>query len=137
MKVARSRAKILKSAIEEWMRQEVITRDEGARLLQSYEVVPFDWNRATKYSFWIALICIVIAVGSVLADEALMKLLARIFKAPAVVKSLFFAAVAFAFYYWGLRRKRRRPEKIFSTESHSLFGGPFHSRICLLFRPGD
>lgn len=122
MKVARSRAKILKSAIEEWMRREVITRDEGARLLQSYEVVPFDWKRATKYSFWIALICIVIAVGSVLADEALMKLLARIFKAPAVVKSLFFAAVAFAFYYWGLRRKRRRPEKIFSTEAILFLG---------------
>jgi hypothetical protein len=34
MKIARSRAKILKSAIEEWMSQEVITRDDGARLLQ-------------------------------------------------------------------------------------------------------
>jgi len=122
MKITASRAKILKSAIEEWMREEVIARDEGAKLLQSYEVVRFDWKRATKYSFWIALICIVIAIGSVLADKVLMELLARIFKAPAVVKSIFFAAVAFAFYYLGLRKKRRQPEKIFSTEAILFLG---------------
>jgi sensor histidine kinase YesM len=78
------------------------------------------------------LICIVIAVSSVLADEALMKLLARIFKAPDVVKSLFFAAVAFAFYYWGLRRKRRRPEKIFSTEA-ILFLGVLSTAVSVFF----
>jgi hypothetical protein len=32
MKIARNRAGILKSAIEEWMRLEVISRDEGAQV---------------------------------------------------------------------------------------------------------
>jgi len=122
MKITSSRAKIVKTVMEEWVREEMITRDEGTRLLQSCEVVAFDWKRATKYSFWLALICIVIAVCSLLADEALLELIAGIFKAPAFVKNLCSAAVAFAFYLLGFRTKRDRPEKIFSIEAIFFLG---------------
>ncbi len=107
----------MEAVIRQWIADATVTKEESEKLLKSYEITGFDWKRLAKYSFWISLICIVIAVGSIVADRALMALLAKIFRAPDIIKSLFLAGAAAAFYYTGLMRRRRKPEKIFSNEA--------------------
>lgn len=122
MKVTRKKAKLLSSVIHGWVADGVLSHELGEKLIESYEVVSFDWKRLAKYSFWISLACIVIAVGSIVADKALMDLLARIFQAPAIINSLFFVLVASAFFYLGIRRKKKTPEKVFSNEAVFFLG---------------
>jgi len=122
MKLTKKKEKFLTSIIHEWIDQKVLSEDDGSKLLKSYEVVTFDWKRLAKYSFWISLICIVIAVSSIVADKVLMELLAKIFRAPDSVKCLFFAVVAGGLYYFGIKRRAKRPEKIFSNEAIFFLG---------------
>ena len=91
-------------------------------LLKSYEIVRFDWKRLAKYSFWISIICIIIAVGALIADEYLRALIAKLFNAPAIAKCLGTAAVAALIYYFGIKRKYKEPEKIFSNEAIFFLG---------------
>lgn len=122
MKVTKKKAGILRRAIDEWAVENVISPSQAKTLSESYEVIGFDWKRLARYSFWISLVCIVISVGALIADDYLRKLLADIFKAPAIVKCLFTAIVAAFIYYYGIRRKYKYPEKVFSNEALFFLG---------------
>jgi hypothetical protein len=122
LKLTRRKAKLLSSAIHEWLTAEILSPEEGQKLLGSFVVAKFDWKRLAKYSFWISLVCLMIAVGSILADRALMALLARIFRAPDIIKCLSFAFVAMLFYHWGIKRKKKASERIFSNEAIFFLG---------------
>ena len=122
MKLTKKKAKALESAVQSWVAENVVSQEEGSRLLKSIEVVSFDWKGLAKNSFLISIICIIISISALVADEALMKLLAKIFNAPAIIKCLFFALIAALFYYLGVRRKTKKPDKIFSNEAIFLLG---------------
>ncbi len=57
-----------------------------------------------------------------LSDEALRRLLAAIFQAPALIKCLVFSAVSAGFYYLGVYRKHAYPAKIYSNEASFFLG---------------
>lgn len=122
MRLTKKKAKVVQSAIENWVEEQLISQDQGQVLIGSYEVVGFDWKRLAKYSFWIALICIVISVGAIISDKYLRELFARFFHAPAMIKCLIFGGVATLFYACGVKRKARSPEKVFSNEAIFFLG---------------
>jgi len=122
MKFSRKKAKIVKSAVDSWIEKEVITPDLGQKLMSSLDVAGFDWKRLAKYCFWFAIVCIIIAVGAVIADEYLMELLARLLDAPDLVLFLASSAIAAFIYYLGVRRKKKFPEKVFSSEAIFFLG---------------
>ena len=122
MKLTKKKAKIVDSAIASWVEANLLSQEQGRVLLESYDVVGFDWKRLAKYSFWISICCIIISIGAVIADKFFMALLATFFYAPDIVKCLVLALIAAAFYYLGIKRKFKRPEKIFSNEAIFLFG---------------
>jgi len=122
MKTTKKRAKVIKSTIEAWIDEKVISQDQGQILLESCEIASFDWKRLAKYSFWVSIICIIIAIGVIIADDFLRELLAKLFNAPAMVKCLGAAAVAALIYYYGINRKFKKPEKIFSNEAIFFLG---------------
>ncbi len=122
MRVTKKKAKVLRTAIDEWADESVISQTQAKTLSESYEVISFDWKRLAKYSFWISLICIIISVGAIISDAYLIKLLADIFKAPAIVKCIFTATVSALIYYCGIRRKYKSPEKVFSNEALFFLG---------------
>jgi len=122
MKLTKKKGKIVNSAIETWVEEDVLSQDQGQMLLKSYEITSFDWKRLAEYSFWISIICIVIAVGSIIADDYLRALIAKLFNAPVIAKCLGTAAVAALIYYYGIKRKYKKPEKIFSNEAIFFLG---------------
>ncbi len=122
MRLTKKKAKIVTSAVESWIEEKVLSQEQGQMLLESYEVVGFDWKRLAKYSFWISIICIIISVGAIIADDFLRELLAKLFNAPEIIKCLFAALIAALIYYYGIKRKSKTPEKIFSNEAIFFLG---------------
>ena len=122
MRLTKKKAKILASAIESWVEEKVVSQDQGKALMESYEVVGFDWKRLAKYSFWVSIICIIISVSAIIADDFLRELLAKLFNAPEIIKCLFTALIATLIYYYGIKRKAKTPEKVFSNEAIFFLG---------------
>ena len=79
MKLYKSQGDLLKRVIERWEADGTIDVSTADRLKGSYTVRSFEWKELAKYSFWIAIVCGVIAVVSVLADHLIMDLLERLF----------------------------------------------------------
>jgi hypothetical protein len=119
MKVAKKKATIISAAIKEWEANSQLSPEDSKKLLQSIEVIPFDWRRLAKYSFWIAIICIIIAVQALLVD--LEKFFKFVWERPIIG---FFSCILIAasFFFWGLKRRARHPEKIFSNEAVFFLG---------------
>ena len=122
MKANRTHALVIRDALDQWNRSGLLDDRTTALLRQDIEPVPFDWKKLAKYSFWIALICIVTAISSVLLDRVLMALLERIFNAPDIIKSLGFAALSALFYGVGVKSRRKYPAKVFSNEAVLFLG---------------
>lgn len=107
----------LQATIDAWEAGGTIPKETADQLRGSFSIRPFDFRRAAKYSFWIAIVCAVISFGAIVADEWLVAWVRRLFASSNIALCLTFAALAAAVYYWGLTRRRRMPEKVFSNES--------------------
>ncbi|WEM45208.1 hypothetical protein PTW35_19155 (plasmid) [Photobacterium sp. DA100] len=122
MKINKRQAKTLNEAITQWEKDERINADTAKSLRNSYVVVGFDWKLLAVYSFWIAITCFVISIGVLLADDYLMALLATLIDTPASVLSVISAVLAAGSFTFGVKRRRRYPEKYFSNEAMYFFG---------------
>jgi hypothetical protein len=120
--VNKKSAKILKDGIAHWQEEKLVDDTIAQSLLNNIEVTSFDWKRLAKYSFWISLICLIIAIGAIFADDLLIKWLENFFNAPKIILSLIFTVIAAGFYYYGIRRRVFFPEKIYSNESFLFLG---------------
>ncbi len=122
MKLSKKEAGVVRSAIAAWKNEQFIDAAESERLLASIEVSVFDWKRLAKYSFWMAIASILISLSAVLADEWLIALFEKLFTASAFAKFMACGVIAAGFYYYGLRRQKLKPEKLYSNEAFFLFG---------------
>jgi hypothetical protein len=122
MQLSRRKAKILTSAISQWMKDGMVSEEQGAILLNSYNIAGFDWRRLAKCSFLIAIVCFIIATIAILADEYIIEFIQKLFSAPYWLLcgiSLFVAAGA---YILGARRKIKVSEKFYSNHALLLLG---------------
>ena len=126
MRLPRKQAALLQDAIEQWREEGVLPDAQAGQLAGTIEVQAFDWRRLAKYSFWVALICIVTAVSSVLADRVLAQLLERLierlFDAPHAVKCVGMAIVAAGLYWWGVSRRAQDQARFYSNEAILFLG---------------
>ena len=119
MKLTKKKAKIITAAIREWEDNSQLSPEDSEKLCHSIEVIPFDWRRLAKYSFWIAIVCIIIAVQALLVDFE--KFFKFIWDRP-IIGLCFCTLVAAALFSWGLTRRARHPGKIFSNEAVFFLG---------------
>jgi hypothetical protein len=117
LQLPKKQARVVTSAMQQLRASGVIDDVTRDRIVAHIEPLPFDWRRLARYSFVIAIVCLVIGVGTVMADDALMALLERLFTLPWAAKAMGCAAMSAAIILLGLRRRTRFPEKIFSNES--------------------
>lgn len=122
MQLSKKEARTVENVIGTWVSEKVITQELSETLLNSYQVAHFDWKRVAKYSFWLAICCIIISISAALADEWLIALIERIFNAPDIVKCISLASISAGLYYLGIRRKRGNPEKVYSNEAIFFLG---------------
>ncbi|MES2278800.1 MAG: DUF2157 domain-containing protein [Bacteroidota bacterium] len=112
----------LTKTINHWEREGLLNTDTAENLRQSYEVPGFDWMRLAKYSFWIALICGVIAFGYLIINDSVIRWLRSLYYTPDVVIAIITGAIAALLFYYGRRREKKYPEKQFSNEAFIFTG---------------
>ncbi len=122
MKVSRDEGRVLDDAIAQWQKEHLLSQQDADRLKRSYEVASFDWQRLAKYSFWLAIACIVIAVSAVLVDEWLITLILSVFEAPDSIKGMGLSVIAGLLYFIGLKQKAHKPDNIYSNEAIFFLG---------------
>ena len=132
MQVSKKQGRMLDKTINCWLESNVISESESHKLQSSYEVISFDWKRVAKYSFWLAIVCLVTSISSALADKWLIELMKSLFNAPDSIKCLSFAALSGLLYFLGIKRKNQYPNKVYSNEA-ILFLGVAATAISITF----
>jgi hypothetical protein len=128
----RQESEFLDRTITHWETEKVIDADTASKLRSSYEVKGFDWMRLAKYSFWIALACGVIAFGSLIISDKVVKLLKSLYNTPDILISVFAGVAAAAFFILGRRRERKYPDLVFSNEA-LIFTGIMFTACCIAY----
>ena len=72
MNVTRKEQRIIQRALNAWQASGELTPSDSQRLAHTLRVSPFDWRRLSRYAFWTALACVLIALGSLFADSELV-----------------------------------------------------------------
>ena len=125
MNVTRKEQRIIQRALNAWQASGELTPSDSQRLAQTLRVSPFDWRRLSRYAFWTALACVLIALGSLFADSELVAWLLSLFSHSALMRILLPALLAVACYGWGFRRQRRETQWHYSTEAILFLGVVF------------
>ncbi|WP_259069093.1 DUF2157 domain-containing protein [Mucilaginibacter sp. X4EP1] len=125
-------SEFLNKAISHWEEEHLIDAAVAENLRKSYEVKGFDWMRLAKYSFWIALFCGMIAVGSLIIDNKVIEWLKSLYYTPDIVISIVSGIFAAAAFYFGRRWEKKYPEKVFSNEA-IIFTGVLFTACCIAY----
>jgi hypothetical protein len=130
MNVTRKQQRVIQRALDEWQAAGALSHAESQRLAATLRVSAFDWQRLSRYAFWTALACLLIALGSLFADSELIAWLVSLFSDSALARIALPAAVALVCYLWGFRRQRRASRWHYSTEA-ILFVGVVFTALAL------
>lgn len=115
-------ADFLNNTIKHWETEGLVDNDTATQLRNSYSVKQFDWRRLAQYSFWIALACGLIAFASLVIDDDILKLLAKLSDTPDIVISMISGIFAAWLFFHGQKSKHKYPEKVFSNEATIFMG---------------
>jgi hypothetical protein len=123
-------SEFLNKAIKHWEEQHLVDAELAENLRNSYEVKGFDWMRLAKYSFWIALLCGIIAVGSLIINDTVIKWLKGLYYTPDIMISIGSAIIAVITFTIGRRWEKKYPDRIFSNEA-TIFTGILFTACCI------
>jgi len=132
LNIDKQESEFLNKAVTHWEKERLIDTELAQNLRDSYEVKGFDWMRLAKYSFWIALICGAIAVGSLIIDDRVINWLKSLYYTPDIVISIASAIIAAILFYFGKRWEKKFPEKVFSNEA-IIFTGVLFTACCIAY----
>ncbi|MCD9552158.1 hypothetical protein GLP31_06665 [Photobacterium carnosum] len=122
IKVNKRQEQLLNDTIAQWQQQQLIDTQQAQQLRQSYHVISFDWKLLAVYSFWAAIACFILSVILLVADDYLFALISHLIDTPASVLTILSAIIAGLFFYFGVKRRQRYPEKTVSNEAIFFFG---------------
>jgi hypothetical protein len=122
MKLNKKQGDFLNNIISQWEKNGIITAGTTETLKNSFSIRAFDFKKLAKYSFWIAIICIIISIGAIITDNILVDLIKKLFTSSNLALCLIFLILAVIIYFAGLKRRQKKPDKIFSNEAIIFFG---------------
>ncbi|HCH51664.1 MAG TPA: DUF2157 domain-containing protein [Proteus sp.] len=125
MQVTRKQERIIRQALDEWQKSGILSTEEQQKLGNTLQGALFDWKRLSRYAFWTAIACLIIAVGSIFSDSALVAYLIEIFSVSEIMRVISPAIIASAFYFWGFTRQRNEVKWHYSTEFILFIGVMF------------
>lgn len=122
MNLTKKQGQFLNNMITTWENDQTIEQETAVKLKNSFTIRRFDWKKLAKYSFWISIICVIIAAGSIVADDVLMKIFEALFSSSSILICIFFAGLAALIFFLGIRRRKKKPTKVFSNEAILFLG---------------
>lgn len=130
--LSRQEKEIVDEALEFWKSNGHLDEQKVGELKSTIDERSFEWRVLARYAFWVALASLIFAVFSLFSDNTLEKFIQQFYDTPNIVFCVFFAGLAFLFYYLGFRNKKLNPEKTFSNETLML-AGSFSLAACIGF----
>ncbi|GAB3917810.1 DUF2157 domain-containing protein [Mucilaginibacter boryungensis] len=125
-------SEFLIKTIAQWEKDGLLNAETAENLRNSITVKGFDWMRLAKYSFWIALFCGIVAFGSLIINDTIVRWIKSLYYTPDVVISIVSCIAAVAFFYYGRLMEKKRPEKVFSNEA-LIFTGVLFTACCIAY----
>ena len=122
MKLDSEKAEFLTETIQRWQDTGIIDSEKAEELKKSFTVKSFDWQKLAQYAIYISLACGVFALGSLLLDKQLSKILTSLYNTPNIIICLLSFTVAAYFLIIGNRRRQKKANRVFSNEA-LLFAG--------------
>lgn len=132
LKIDKQENDFLNDAIKHWEKEGLLDTDKAAELRGTLEVKGFDWMLLAKYSFWIALICGGLSFTFLIVNDTIVKWLRSLYYTPDIVISIISGIAAAFLFYWGRRREKLYPEKVFSNEA-VVFTGVLFTACCIAY----
>lgn len=121
-KIDQDNSEFLDEMLDYWQSEGLLADADIQKLKESYEPKTFDWRRLALYSFWIAMACGVIALSALLVDKSLLDYIKNLYNTPNIVISIVSALAAAGCYILGFRKKKTKPQHVFSNEA-IIFSG--------------
>ena len=117
-----SQSKLVQSLLQEWTDHKLLTAQQQEKLLGSIETQdPFDWQRLAKYTWRLSIICLVIAMFSLLTDRLFQKIIEKILALPAPLRAALTFVVAITIHVYGYYQQQRSPLQVWANEAvHAL-----------------
>ena len=115
-------SEFLNSTLKHWESQGLLETKIANQLRSTYTVKGFDWRRLAQYSFWVAMVCGIISIASILIDDTFIKWLSKLYDTPDILISFFSAALAATLFFIGNNKKKHHPERVFSNEAIIFLG---------------
>lgn len=125
-------SEFLNRVIAHWEKEDLLSAEQAQTLRNSAEVKGFDWMRLAKYSFWVALFCGAIAVGSLIISDKVINWIKSLYYTPDIVISIGSGLLAAGAFYLGRYRQKRFPERVFSNEA-TIFTGILFTACCIAY----
>ena len=120
-------AETVQKALRYWSRSKLVSSTLVKDLLATVQVVEeqqqhdFNWDKFAKYTFRLAIICLSIAIISLIFDNVVPKIIKRILALPSALRITATSALAIAAHAWGYQRSLAAPNQIYSNEAiHSV-----------------
>ncbi len=122
MKLDSDKAEFLKTTIHYWQKKGLINSEKAEELNSSFTVKSFDWQKLAQYAIYISLACGVFALGSLLLDKQITKILSSLYNTPNIIISTLSFLLATYFLIVGNNRRKKKTNRVFSNEA-MLFAG--------------
>ena len=110
---------VIESALQQWSSANLISSTLATELLSTIQIQEhgFDWEKFTKYSFRLAVLCLAIAVASLVFDSLFLKFISKVVNLPPKLRSVLTASGAIAVHFWAFKRSLITPQQIYSNEA--------------------
>ena len=135
MQVTRKQERVIRQALDHWQQSGELSAQQHQQLESTLQRLPFDWKRLSRYAFWIAIACLIIAAVNLFSDTALIHYLIELFSVSEIMRVVFPALIAGMFYFWGFKRQRKEILWHYSTE-FILFLGILFTAVFFLVLGG-
>ncbi|KAI1743816.1 hypothetical protein F4680DRAFT_407606 [Xylaria scruposa] len=118
-------ADAVRKALQYWSHSKLVSAELVGDLLATVLIVEeehgFNWNGFAKYTFRLAVICLAIAIISLVFDETVPKIVKRILELPVTMRVPATTALAITVLVWGYQRSLTIPQQFYFNEAiHSL-----------------
>lgn len=115
-------AEVVQSAIQHWLDTQLLTPDSATQLTDSITIRTFDWEKFAKYTLRLAIICLVIAVSSVVLEASFIRIYRRIVALPAWLRGAITALMAVGIHVFAYDRSVKLPRQMYANEGIHAIG---------------
>ncbi|GAP86553.1 putative membrane protein [Rosellinia necatrix] len=125
LQLTEAQAEAVQKALRYWRHSNLVPASLVGDLLATVRIVEekhgFDWDKFAKYTSRLSVVCLAIAIASLVFGRAIPNIIKRILALPAAVRVAITSALAATVHVWAYDRSLTTPQQLYLNEAiHSL-----------------